>query len=174
MFTPWETSVNHRLALALLGAAACGVALAQVPRPQTAVAVPGPAAIPRASFIETMDGEYKKLDANNDGVVTKVELEASQQRTVAAAAAQRARGIFAKADTDRNGQLSVAEFTRIASAPAQRPDVTQMLTRLDTNRDQKVSLIEYRTITLTGFDKLDTDKDGVVSVAEQRAGGIVK
>ena len=48
------------------------------------------------------------------------------------------------------------------------------MNRLDLNRDQKITLIENRTATLANFDKLDTDKDGVVSVAEMRAGGIGK
>lgn len=138
---------------------------------------PAPAAqpIPRATFIATMDAEYRKLDANNDGVVTRVELEASQQRAAAAARAQQARLLFNKFDIDRNGQLSLAEFTYATSGgPQAKPDVTQMMTNLDANRDQKVTLVEYRTRTLTGFDRMDSDKDGVVSVAEMRAGGLVK
>jgi len=122
-----------------------------------------------------MDGEYKKLDANNDGVVTRVELEASQQRARAAALAQQARALFDRFDTDRNGQLSLAEFIAANSGGTQgKPNVTPMMTRFDGNRDQKVTLIEYRTVTLANFDKLDTDKDGVASLAEQRAGGIIK
>ena len=157
-------------AFALLSAAP-GVALAQAPQPAASSAEP----ITRASFIATMDGEYKKLDANSDGIITKIELEASQQRTRTAALAQQARELFVKFDTDRNGQLSLAEFIYATSGgPQQRPDVTPMMTKLDANRDSKVTLVEYRTVTLTGFDKLDTDKDGVVSVAEQRAGGLIK
>jgi len=142
---------------------------AQAPRPAASNAAP----ISRASFIATMDGEYKKLDANNDGIVTRVELEASQQRAAAAAAARVAQAQFVRLDTDRNGQLTLAEFIRGATIP-QRAGAAQMLARLDTNRDQKVTLIEYRTMTLANFDKLDTDKDGIASIAEQRAGGIIK
>ena len=73
-----------------------------------------------------------------------------------------------------NGQLSLAEFTRLATATPPRVDVSATMNRLDLNRDQKITLIENRTATLANFDKLDTDKDGVVSVAEMRAGGIGK
>ena len=44
-----------------------------------------------------------------------------------------------------------------------------MLTRFDTNKDGKVSLAENRTPALAQFDRADTNKDGSLSVAEQRA-----
>ena len=172
----------YRFACSLFASAflstASGAALAQAPRPPAptpAVAASDVEPITRASFIATMDGEYKKLDANADGVVTKIELEASQQRAQAATLAQQARDLFVRFDTDHNGQLSLNEFIFATSGGSQqRPDVTPMMTKLDANRDNKVTLVEYRTLTLTGFDRMDTDKDGVVSIAEQRAGGLVK
>ena len=33
---------------------------------------------------------------------------------------------------------------------------------MDGNRDSQISLAEHRTATLANFDRLDTDKDGVV------------
>lgn len=126
--------------------------------------------IPRATFIATMDADYARLDANRDGSATLAEVEANQRRIVAAAAAQRAAAAFARIDTDRNGQISLAEYSR-ANAPTAKPDPAPVMRRLDANRDSKVSLVEYRTLTLTNFDRLDIDKDGVLSVAEQRAGG---
>lgn len=148
-----------------------GAALAQTAKP----AASGPSPISRATYIATMDAEYKKLDTNNDGVVTRLELEASRQRADAASRAEQARTLFVKFDTDRNGQLSLNEFIYATSGgPQARADVSPIMARLDGNRDQKVTLVEYRTVTLTGFDRMDTDKDGVVSVAEMRAGGLVK
>jgi hypothetical protein len=47
-----------------------------------------------------------------------------------------------------------------------------MLSREDGNRDGQVSLVEHRTATLANFDRIDTDKNGIVSVAEMRAGGV--
>jgi EF-hand domain pair/EF hand len=181
----------YRLFACVLISTAGAAALAQAPRPATTARPPATTARPpaqaprpaasdaepisRASFIATMDGEYRKLDANNDGVVTKIELEASQQRAKAAALTQQARELFVRFDTDHNGQLSLNEFVYATSGgPQARPNVTPMMTRLDANRDNKVTLVEYRTVTLTGFDRMDTDKDGVVSVAEQRAGGLIK
>jgi hypothetical protein len=51
-----------------------------------------------------------------------------------------------------------------------QPQIVQM----DGNKDQKISLIEHRTAKLANFDRLDTDKDSVVSAAELRAAGIAK
>ena len=34
---------------------------------------------------------------------------------------------------------------------------------MDGNRDQQVSLVEHRTATLANFDRLDTDRNGVVT-----------
>ena len=130
--------------------------------------------IPRATFIATMDAQFKLLDANHDGIVTRAELEASEQRAATALAVQRAAALFAEADSDHNGQLSLTEFTRLATATPPRVDVSATMNRLDLNRDQKITLIENRTATLANFDKLDTDKDGVVSAAEMKAGGITR
>ena len=138
------------------------------------LAQPAPQPIPRATFLATMDAQFKLLDTNHDGIVTRAELEASEQRAAAALAAQRAAAAFAQLDSDHNGQLSLAEFTRLATATPPHIEVSATMNRLDLNRDQKITLIENRTATLANFDKLDTDKDGVVSVAEMRAGGIGK
>ncbi len=133
-----------------------------------------PQPLARATFLATMDEEFRKSDGNRDGTVTRAELASTQQRAATAALEQRARAAFAAMDKDRNGQLSADEFVRANAGSAKPVDVAPMMTRLDTNRDQKVSLVEYRTLTLATFDRLDADKDGAVSPAEQRAGGIIK
>jgi len=67
--------------------------------------------------------------------------------------------------------LSATEFSKLMSAPP-TADATPMLTREDGNRDQKISLVEHRAATLANFDRIDADKDGVVTAAEMKAGGI--
>lgn len=114
------------------------------------------------------------MDSNRDGFASHAELEAHQHRHVVTTLEERARASFAAMDSDRNGQISMSEFLRATARPAKRPDVTGMMARLDSDRDRKVTLVEYRTLTLATFDRLDADKDGVVSPAEQRAGGLVK
>lgn len=118
-----------------------------------------------------MDGEYRRLDANGDGAATRAEVEARQRRILVASATRNAQAAFARIDTDRNGQLSPAEYIRATAAVPRDIDVIKQMGRLDANRDAKVTLVEYRTLTVAGFDRLDTDKDGVLTVAEQRAGG---
>ena len=124
----------------------------------------------RASFINTMDGAFRSIDANKDGQLTRVEIEQFQRAAASAQVQARSRGLFAQLDTDRNGQLSIAEFAKLPlNAP---PPVASGLLKFDTSNDGKVSLLEHRTATLANFDRLDTDKDGWVSQAERKAGGI--
>ena len=121
----------------------------------------------RASFITTMDGEYRKIDANKDGQITRAEVDAFQKAAIKLQVETRRRAVFAALDADRNGQLSPAEFSKEPiSLPRNNPDV---IMQFDTGRDGKVSLIEHRTATLANFDRLDADKDGVVSAVEMKA-----
>jgi hypothetical protein len=50
-----------------------------------------------------------------------------------------------------------------------KPNATPMLTKLDTNKDGKISAAENRTPAVAQFDRADTNKDGTLSVDEQKA-----
>ena len=113
------------------------------------------------------------MDADKNGQVTRSETEAFQRAVAVAESGARARALFSKLDTDRNGQLSMAEFAKAQSGPPQvngQPFVTQ----LDANKDGKVSLVEHRAGKLRRFDNIDSDKDGTVTAAEMRAAGVIK
>ena len=132
-----------------------------------------PASVPRAAYITTMDQEFGKMDADKNGLVTRPEAEAFQRADAVARSASRARAVFSQLDSDRNGQLSFAEFAKTQSGT---PPVNAQpfFTGFDANKDGRVSLVEHRAGKLTYFDRIDTDKDGVVTVAEMKAAGVIK
>ena len=127
--------------------------------------------LPRAQFIAGMDSEFRRMDSDRNGQLTKVEIEAFQALQAAAQAAARNQAMFTQLDTDKNGQLSAKEFSKLAPPPV-ASNGQPMIARMDGNRDGQVSLIEHRTATVSNFDRLDTDKNGVVTAAEMKAGGI--
>jgi Ca2+-binding EF-hand superfamily protein len=124
-------------------------------------------------MVKQAEANFLKVDTNNDRALSKSEIDAAQVRAQQQATVniqQRLNQEFTKLDTDRNGQLSPAEFR--AAAPAVRPadssaSATAML-RLDANKDGKISIDEYRAPILAGFDRIDTNKDGTIS-ADERA-----
>jgi Ca2+-binding EF-hand superfamily protein len=76
---------------------------------------------------------------------------------------------FTKLDTNKDGQLSKAEFMAAAPALQQRTTPQQFITALDTNKDGKVSLQELQARPVAAFNKLDTNHDGTVTAAELQA-----
>lgn len=130
----------------------------------------GPKPVLRAQFIASMDAEFGRLDGDRNGLVTPAEIEHSERAKAQASAEARNRAQFAQLDTNRNGQLSPAEFAKLT--PQVVVSAAPILARMDGNRDQHVSLVEYRTATLANFDRLDTDRNGVVTAAEMKSAGI--
>ena len=91
-----------------------------------------------------------------------------QQQTSATIGA-RLQAEFNKLDTDRSGQLSLAEFRAAAPAPkAPGAASATAMQQLDANKDGKISADEYRTPILAAFNSVDTNKDGTVSVQERQ------
>jgi len=111
------------------------------------------------------------VDADKNGQLTRTEIEQFQKLQAVADAQARNRSLFAQLDADKNGQISAAEFTKMVTPPPVA-NAGPMLSREDSNRDQQISLVEHRIATLANFDRLDTDRDGVVTPAEMKAGGI--
>lgn len=121
--------------------------------------------MPRASFIAQMDIEHRKRDADGDGKVTRAEMERWERGQLFAQAQAGNQALFARLDADRNGSLSPGEFSALVQDPG-TPDVGPLMTRFDANRDQVITMVEYRAATLANFDRLDVDKDGVLTAAE--------
>ena len=172
--------IRPLLLIASMAAALAGGPLAaqgtRAPRsPASAAPAPAPVAtapdLSRAAFIATMDAQFRAQDPNNDGKLTRAEIEGSERAKTLATAQATNRQLFAQLDLDRNGVLYPQEFAGLVQQPP-LPDVAPVMTRLDGNRDQVVTLVEYRAATLANFDRLDTDHDGIVTGAEMRAGGL--
>ena len=138
---------------------------------QAKVAATADAPLPRSQFIAGMDGEFRKMDADKNGQLTKAEIEQFQTQQQAAQGRARNKALFAQLDKDKNGQLSQAEFARIAT-PAPVANAEPMIARMDGNRDSQISSAEYRTATLANFDRVDSDKNGIVTAEELKAGGV--
>jgi hypothetical protein len=127
--------------------------------------------IPRAQFLAQMDSQFRQIDADKNGQLTRTEIEQHLQQSAAAEAKARNRAQFADLDINKNGQLSPAEFAKL-TPPVAAGNAGPMLSREDINRDSQISLIEHRSATLGNFDRVDTDKDGVVTPVEMKAGGV--
>jgi EF hand len=131
----------------------------------------GPKPLPRAQFIASMDTEFRKMDADSNGQVTRAEVEEFERKKAIAAAEAQNSAQFDRLDVNHNGQLSAKEFAKL-TPPVTVPSAQPTVARMDVNRDGQVSLVEYRISTLANFDRLDTDRNGIVTPAELKAGGI--
>jgi Ca2+-binding EF-hand superfamily protein len=127
------------------------VALASASAVNAQTKAPANPTLPRAQFIADMDNEFRKMDADKNGQLTRAEIEQYQKLQAMAQGRSRNRALFAQLDA-ANGQ--------------------PMIARMDGNRDSQVSLVEHRAATVANFDRLDADKDGIVTAAEMKAGGI--
>jgi hypothetical protein len=120
----------------------------------------------RADVEKTLDENFGKSDANNDGFLSEAEVRQAAGR-VGQQIAARMEQEFKALDRDKNGQLSLQEFQSVAAARvAQMP--ANALQQLDANKDGKVSPAEFRTPVLTAFDRVDINKDGTVSPEEKQ------
>lgn len=131
----------------------------------------GPKPIARAQFVASMDSEFRKIDADKNGLLSRAEIEQFQQLQAAAEARTRNRAQFAELDADKDGRLSAVEFAKLVMAPPPA-NAQPLLARMDGNRDDQISLVEHRAATLANFDRLDTDRDGTVTPLEMKAGGV--
>ena len=138
---------------------------------QAKVGVTPDAPLPKSQFIDGMDGEFRKMDGDKNGQLTKSEIEQFQTQQQAAQGRARNKALFAQLDKDKNGQLSQSEFARIAT-PAPVANAQPMISRMDGNRDSQISSSEYRAATLANFDRVDSNKDGIVTSDELKAGGV--
>ena len=151
--------------------------------------------VTRADMLAQTAQRFAALDANKDGVVTQAEFDQAREAMKARHAEQRKQRMderFTRLDTNKDGQLSKAEYD---AGHAQRPDKARaggaeghgrmrfhrghrggmaggaggFFTRLDANKDGKVTLAEFQAGPVAMFDRADTNKDGTVTPAERQA-----
>lgn len=122
--------------------------------------------VARAKIVANAEAEFARVDTNKDGQMSRAEIEATQLAAITARVNARNKALFAQFDADKNGQITAAEFAR--ASPAPKPDATSVL-RIDTNKDGQVSLAEHRNATIDTFTKIDANKDGLITGLEVKA-----
>ena len=160
--------MTHRLFCTLIIASTSVPALAQGATGTTA-----PQPIARSAFLQRIDNNFAAMDSNKDGFTDRAEIEAAESKALSARKAnlvKQRENAFRQLDKDKNGSLSLQEFNSQAAAQQlPKANATPRLTRLDTNKDGKISAAENRASAAAQFDRLDTNKDGTLSPQEQRA-----
>jgi len=170
--------VSHPLLLVLtasiaaMSIAPAANAQASVSAGKASPAASGPKPIARADIVRELNADYKNVDTNGDGAVVLSEIQAAQARSQKAADTlygKRRDATFLKLDTNKDGQLSAAEFNAGSPPPQmKRPAPAAILQQLDANKDQKVTQAEFGAIMLGQFDRADANHDGVVTPDEQQ------
>jgi Ca2+-binding EF-hand superfamily protein len=175
------------LTAGLLAAAATTAAMAQPvpPAGQGSNRVARPAET-RAQVVQRTQQMFGRLDRNRDGAITQDELAARggrgerslRNRAAQADPAARADRRFARMDLNRDGAITRAEFdqaleqrqARSGGERGQRGGARMrgaMLRVADSNGDKRVTLQELTAAALQRFDRLDLNRDGIVSPEER-------
>jgi Ca2+-binding EF-hand superfamily protein len=98
---------------------------------------------------------FEDADTNHDGVV-------SREEYIAARAAK-----FDQLDRNHDGFLTDADFPRMGKLGGDRAEkLHDMLQKMDSDHDGKVSRDEFKNGGIAIFDLVDANHDGVVDKAE--------
>ena len=157
---------------ASLAAAALGFATTAMAQAPAKPAASAPKTIAKADLTKGLDTRFAAMDTNKDGFLGKDEISAVQATALKNARAvqqQRLEAEFKKLDTDKNGSLNLAEF-KAAASPLNAPETPdEMVAALDSNKDGKINASEYRSKPIANFDRLDADRNGILTPQEVAA-----
>jgi Ca2+-binding EF-hand superfamily protein len=162
----------HYRTIAILGAGAALACASGQALAQTANAPAAPQPLARTQVVQQLDADFKTLDTNGDGKLTKAEVQAAIVKRAAEAQAmllQRQKQDFDKLDTNKDGRLTLAEYQAGTKISAKENAADVRMAQLDTNKDGSITAAEFRAITLSQFDKLDKNKDGILQPSERPA-----
>ena len=142
-----------------------------------AVALPSAAAaqqksVTRAEAMKNIDTKFAASDTNHDGFLSKAEIGAEEQREVQRATArirQQLEVKFKQLDTNKDGQLNLAEFLAATPSLQAAANADQVMQKLDSNHDGKISAEEMRAPQITLFNRADTNHDGILTATEMKA-----
>ena len=142
--------------------------IALIALPAAAQAQGQPQSITRAQVVSNADRQFAAMDANHDGVLTRAEMDNFARNQVIGAAMERNKAMFDALDTNHDGKLSREEFAKlIGQLPT--PNTGPLFAKLDPRHTGKITRDAFRAAALVNFNKVDTNHDGIVTPAEQRA-----
>ena len=161
--------MTHRFLLTAFLSTAAVAASAQ----NSATSAQAPQPLTRAAYMQRVDNSFVTVDVNKDGFMDRAEIESAETKIMSArksTALRQRETAFRTMDANKDGSLSLQEYNAaLVAAPLRKADATPVLNRLDTNKDGKISPAENRAPSMAQFDRADTNKDGVLSANERKA-----
>ncbi len=113
------------------------------------------AARPRQFLVRRVEVEFKALDSDGDGKLTKAGIDAARGKPL----------LLLIADANKDGVVTKDELAKaFASRGSQVSD--RVFEALDTDHDGKISAAEWQAAGERRFARLDRNKDGVVTADE--------
>jgi Ca2+-binding EF-hand superfamily protein len=117
------------------------------------------AARPRQFLVRRVEVEFKALDADGDGKLTKAEVDAARGKPM----------LLLIADADKDGAVTKEELAKAFASrrgQAGQPVSDRVFEALDADKDGKVSAAEWQAAGERRFARLDRNKDGAVTADE--------
>jgi len=131
-----------------------------------------PQPVAKAAYLQRVDATFSAVDTNKDGFIDRAEIEVAETKVLGARKAQlinQREAAFKQLDANKDGSLTVKEFNaQLVAQALPKANATPMISRLDSNKDGKVSAAENRAPAVAQFDRADANKDGSLSPDERK------